>query len=413
LHRDWNIWKRSPEGIIWWTEVSKCAPQEAFRNLERGMHAYWASRRGTRRGPLVCFPQFKKKGRHDAFRLTGAIHLHSRSVTLPRVGTVRLCEDAARWVEGVRMGQVTISSATVSREVDRWFCSLAVEVERRIPEQNGRTDVIGVDLGVLGLATLSDGTRVAGPKTLGRGMRKLRRLSRAHSRKQKGSCNRAKAARRLARRYAKLVAIRRDHLHKLTTQLAKNHGRIVVNDPNIKGTLRYRGRARSLADAGVSEFRRQLAYKCQWYGSELIVSDRWFASSETCSCCGTAKVNPDQSVKERTYRCAGCGLCLDRDLNAAVNLAGWVHPEVAPSAWDTLNGCGEDPGPCAGPAVLREAATGTAPELTGSTGGPNSRLGRVASRRLVRNGMTTASNDSTDPTLRGSDSAPTAALVRP
>jgi putative transposase len=207
--------------------------------------------------------------------------------------------------------------------------------------------------------------------------------------------------------------MRRDHLHKLTTQLAKNHGRIVVNDPNIKGIPRYRGGARSLADAGLSEFRRQLAYKCHWYGSELIVADRWFARSETSSCCGAAKVKTDQSVKERTYRCADCRLSLDRDLNAAVNLAGWVHPEVAPSAWDTLNGCGEDPGPGAGPEALREAATGTAPELTGSTGGPDRDKGLAASCRLARNGMTTDSNDSTDPTLRGSDSAPTAALVRP
>ena len=170
------------------------------------------------------------------------------------------------------MREVSISSATVSRKADRWFCSLAVVAERRIPAKNGHADVIGVDLGLLALATLSDGTVVAGPKALRRSLRKLRRLSRAHSRKQRGS--RHRAARRLACHHAKVAAIRRDHLHELTTQLAQSHGQVVVEDLNVRGLLRNHRLARPLADAGLFEFRRQLAYKCQWYGSELMVAGR-------------------------------------------------------------------------------------------------------------------------------------------
>ncbi|EQD65828.1 transposase, IS605 OrfB family, partial [mine drainage metagenome] len=157
-------------------------------------------------------------------------------------------------------------------EADRWFVSLAVEVERALPAHPAAGDTIGVDLGVLSLATLSDGTVIQGPKALRRGLRQLRRLSRSHSRKTRGSHNRARAARRLARHHAKVAHLRRDHLHKLTTRLAKTHGRIVVEDLNVKGMLGNRQLARALSDSGFSEFRRQLSYKCQWYGSELVVA---------------------------------------------------------------------------------------------------------------------------------------------
>ncbi|HUY60839.1 MAG TPA: IS607 family element RNA-guided endonuclease TnpB, partial [Candidatus Dormibacteraeota bacterium] len=301
-HQEWNRWKKGPAGIPWWPAVSKCVAQEAFRDLERGMRACWESRAGKRPGPRVRCPRFKKKGRsRDSFRLTGSIHLHGRACTLPRIGTARLLEDADRWVGRIRAGSVRVTSATVSREADRWVVSLAVEAERATPAPPVARDAIGVDLGVLALATLSDGTVIPGPKALRRGLRQLRRLSRAHARKARGSRNRAKAARRLARHHATVAAVRRDHLHKLTTRLAKTHGRIVVEDLNVRGMLGTRTLARSLADAGFGEFRRQLRYKCEWYGAELVVADRWFPSSKTCSRCGTVK--PDLSLAERTYHC--------------------------------------------------------------------------------------------------------------
>lgn len=333
------------------------------------MHAFWESRTVKSAGPRTNFPRFKQKGRSkDRFRLTGAIHLHQSAVTLPRIGTIRLCEDAARWVERIASGSVRVTSASVSREADRWFVALAVEAERAIPASPGAVDTIGVDLGVLALATLSDGTVIPGPKALRRGLRKLRRLSLAHSRKVRGSRNRARATRQLGRHHARVAAIRRDHLHKLTTTLAKTHGRIVVEDLNVKGMLGNRQLSRALGDAGFGEFRRQLAYKCQWYGSELVVADRWFPSSKTCSRCGTVK--SELGLKERTYRCERCGLVLDRDLNAAINLAGRANPAVTASAGETSTACGADRKPGPRSAGGCEAGTGIVPEPTGSIGGP-------------------------------------------
>jgi putative transposase len=271
-------------------------------------------------------------------------------------------------VDRIAEGSVRVTSASISREADRWFVALAVEAERAIPVTNGARDTIGVDLGVLTLATLSDGTVIPGPKALRRGLRKLRRLSRAHSRKHRGSRNRARAARQLSRHHAKVAAIRRDHLHKLTTNLAQTHGRIVVEDLNVKGMLGNRRLARALGDSGFGEFRRQLAFKCQWYGSELVVANRWFPSSKTCSSCGTVK--SELGHKERIYRCQSCGLVLDRDLNAAINLAGWDHPAVTASATETLTARGADRKSGPRPAGGCEAGTGIAPEPTGSIGGP-------------------------------------------
>ena len=375
-HQEWNRWKKGQDGIPWWPEVSKCVAQEAFRDLARGLRAFWESRDGKRPGPRIRFPRFKQKGRsRDSFRLTGSIHLHASAVTLPRIGTVPLLEDATRWVERIGEDSVRITSATVSREADRWCVSLAVAVERAIPLSNGAGDTIGVDLGVLALATLSDGTVIQGPKALRRGLRKLRRLSRAHARTHRGSRNRAKAARQLARHHATVAHLRRDHLHQLTTRLAKTHGRIVVEDLNVQGMLGRRTLARALADAGFGEFRRQLAYKCAWYGAELVVADRWFPSSKTCSGCGA--VRAELQLAERLYRCQRCGLTLNRDLNAAINLAGWAHPAVTASAAETPTACGADRKTGPSPAGGCEAGTGIAPEPTGPTGGPQTRVACV------------------------------------
>jgi len=255
-------------------------------------------------------------------------------------------------------------------------------VERDLPAGNGHSDTVGVDLGVLRLATLSTGEVVEGPRALRAGLRKLRRLSRHHSRCQKHSRNRRKATQRLARHHARIAHLRRDHLAKLTTCLAKNHGRIVIEDLNVAGMTRsargsqdapgrnLRAKAglnRGILDAGFAEFRRQLTYKCRWYGSELVIADRFFASSRTCSRC--AAVRAKLTLRERVFHCFHCGLSLDRDLNAAINLAGWAHPAVAGSAPETENACprGGQTGLC--PARPVDAGTGNAPEPAGVTGG--------------------------------------------
>lgn len=306
----WNVYKR--EKAPWWTEVSKCAPQEAMRDLDRAFRNFWRGRKGGRR---IGFPRFRKKGTHDSFRLTGSgIHTLPRHIILPRLGRLRTKEDTEKF-------QGRILSASISREADRWYVSLTVERERPDPVAV-QGDPVGVDLGISAFAVLSDGTHLEPLKAYSESLGRLRRLSKAHSRKQKGSNNRRKSALRLARLHRRIRNHRRDFLHKVTTCLAKTKPVIVVEDLNVGGMVRNRHLSRQISDAGWSEFRRMLVYKTTWYGSRLVVAPRFFPSSKTCSICGA--VNEDLRLSDRVYRCPRCGVVLDRDLNAARNLVKFV-----------------------------------------------------------------------------------------
>ncbi len=307
----------------WMYQCSKCAPQEALRDLHRAFKNFY---RGLKKGRKVGFPRFKRKGVRDSFRLTGTIRFERRKIRLPRLGVIRIKERRRSYFSG------RILSATVRRRADRWFVSVTVEEE--IPNPTSPTGgAVGVDLGVRTLATLSDSTTFVNPRALGRRLRKLKQLSRSLSRKRKGSKNREKAQLRLAKMYLRVFNIRQDTLHKVTTYLAKNHSKIVIEDLNVSGMMRNRRLARAIADVGFYEFRKQLEYKCLWYGSELVLVSRTFPSSKMCSCCGLRK--KELSLSEREYHCEACGLRMDRDLNSALNL-------VAVSLPETEKACGED-----------------------------------------------------------------------
>jgi putative transposase len=199
--------------------------------------------------------------------------------------------------------------------------------------------VIGVDAGVRQLVTLSTAVTIPNPRALERSQRKLRKLNRQLARRMPGSKRRKQTGRRLARVHARAANLRRDALHKLTTSLASEQGIIVVEHLNVAGMMRNRRLARALADTGLAELRRHLAYKTIWYGSQLIVADRFYPSSKTCSACGWVKTK--LSLAERTFTCDACGLVLDRDLNAARNLARLAQ-YVAQGGWETQNARGAD-----------------------------------------------------------------------
>ncbi len=258
--------------------------------------------------------------------MTGAIRFHERAIQLPRIGKVRIKEKRKSYYYG------RILSATVRRRANRWFVSVTVE-ENILNPQPVRGAPVGVDLGVKTLATVSDGTTFANPRAMGRRLRKLRQRSKSLSRKQRGSKNREKAKLRLAKMYLKIFNIRQDTLHKVTTYLAKSHSKVAIEDLLVSGMLKNRRIARAIADMGFYEFRRQLEYKCRWYGSELVVVSRTFPLSKMCSRCGYRK--KELSLSEREYHCEQCGFEIDRDLNAALNL-------VAVSLPETQNACGEE-----------------------------------------------------------------------
>ncbi|MGD9394816.1 MAG: RNA-guided endonuclease TnpB family protein [Candidatus Thorarchaeota archaeon] len=307
----------------WMYETSKCAPQEALRDLHRAFQNFY---RGFKSGKRVGFPRFKRRGVRDSFRLTGTIRFEGQKIQLPRIGKVKIKEKRKSYFSG------RILSATVRRGANRWFVSVTVEEDLADPSPI-KGPAVGVDLGIKTLATLSDGTTFANPRALGRRLRKLKQLSKSLSRKKKGSKNRKKAKLRLAKMYLRIFNIRQDTLHKLTTHLAKSHSKVVIEDLCVSGMMKNRRLARVIADVGFFKFRRHLEYKCQWYGSELVVASRTFPSSKMCSRCGHRKM--ELSLSEREYHCEECGLVIDRDFNAALNL-------VAVSLPETENACGEE-----------------------------------------------------------------------
>jgi putative transposase len=245
------------------------------------------------------------------------------TVTLPRLGTVATHEPTRKLARRLGDGTARILSATVSRAAQRWYVSFQVEVLRDKPAQRCRPgSAIGVDLGVRTLLTGVDDRGqlvvVPGPKALRWSLRRLRRAGRAHARKTKGSANRRRAAARLGRVHAQVAHRRADALHKATTQLARHYQTIVAEDLNVTGMLANSRLARAVADQGFGAARRMLGYKTTWNGGRLILADRWYPSSKTCSGCGWRK--PSLTLAERTFRCPACGLVADRDVNAATNL---------------------------------------------------------------------------------------------
>lgn len=217
-----------------------------------------------------------------------------------------------------------VLSATVTRRADRWFVSLAVEREREIvlPEASVKpSQVVGVDLGLVNAAVIHDGvsTRVIEPgQALRKNLKRLRRLDRQLARKQRGSANRERARLRRARLLYRVSCQRQEMLHQLSSELARTKRVIVLEDLHVRAMQRNKHLALSVSDAGMGELRRQLAYKSEWYGSTLVIADRFFPSSKLCSGCGTIK--DTLGLNERVYDCDVCGLSLDRDENAAINL---------------------------------------------------------------------------------------------
>jgi putative transposase len=306
-------------------EVSKCAPQEALRDLDKAFAHFFRRVKEKQAGKKVKvgFPCFKsRKTGLGGFRLTGAIRVHEKSIQLPRLGLLRLKERG--YLPG---GAVHILSATVSEKAGRWFVSLQVEMDIPDPVDVDEKPAAGVDLGINCMAQVSDGTYFENPRALKRALTRLKRIQRVVSRRQKGSANRQKAARQLAKVHFRVANIRKDALHQATTFLTtlapparagETKSAIVLENLNVSGMLKNHHLAQAIADVGMYEFRRQLQYKGNWYGCEVLLADRFYPSTRRCSRCGQLK--PAMELSEREYRCEHCGLALHRDLNAALNL---------------------------------------------------------------------------------------------
>lgn len=337
LVRWWNANKDAlavnADGTPWWAENSKEAANTGLRSLASALSNWVKSRRGARKGHRVGFPRFKAKDRATPrFAYTtgsfGLIEGDPKALRLPKVGRVHCMENVAARVGGARVLRMT-----VSRRAGRWYAALTVEREDKPVTQVPKGGAVGVDLGVKTLATLSDGTVINNPRCLAASERRLKRAQKALSRKTVGSNRRAKARAKVARLHARVAYQRSDAIHKATTMIAQTYLHISVEDLNAAGMVKNHHLAKAVSDAAFGEFRRQLEYKTARTGAVLHVIDRWYPSSKTCSGCGRVKAK--LSLAERVYRCNGCGLVMDRDLNAAVNIL------VAGSAPETINAHGE------------------------------------------------------------------------
>ncbi len=303
LHKELNALK--PTDFPWMYGVSKCAMQEALRDLQRAFVNFFEGR--------AKFPTFKSK--HDSirsFRLTGTIKVEDGRVQLPRLGWLRLKE------RGYIPTDAHILSATISEQAGRWFVSILVKEE--IAEQELVNDTLGIDLGIKVLATCSDGTVYENPKALAKHEEHLKRLQKKLSRQQKTSKRRKATKTKIARVWAKIKNIRKDGIQKATTDIVKTKRCQVValEDLNTSGMTKNHCLAKSVLDASMRQFRTTLEYKQAWAGGEIVLVDRWFPSSKTCSDCGVVK--DSLKLSERVFICEDCGSMMDRDLNAAINL---------------------------------------------------------------------------------------------
>ncbi|MFX0182656.1 MAG: RNA-guided endonuclease InsQ/TnpB family protein [Candidatus Hodarchaeota archaeon] len=365
-HKELNRLK--PTEFPWMYEVSKCIPQEALRDLDRAYQNFFTNLQQKKRKQTtryVGLPKFKKKGKaKDSFRLTGVIRLSPevKQVQLPRLGKLRLKEKPNL------PSSARILSTTVSRTADRWYVALTVKEEQSDPVRNKRP-LVALDKGLSVFEELSSGIPIPTPKFLLRQARKQCRLAKAHSRKQNGSKNKRKSALRLARFYRRITNQQHNFLHQTSIYLAKNHSVIVIEDLHVKGLMQNKQLSKCWADLSHGMFQRLLTYKAPFYGSTVIAIERWFPSSKLCSNC--LYYYRDLTLADRVFRCPLCGLALDRDQNAAYNVANYyaiyqpLINSVAESSAETLNACGEVVRPVDQQARVHESGR-TAPTPVGN-----------------------------------------------
>lgn len=286
----------------WMSQLSSKVYQYAFMALGEAYHSFFTRKFG--------YPNFKKKGRHDSFTIdnSGApIKIGGLRHKLPFIGWVRTHE---------ALPECTTKKVTISKQAGHWYLSFHFRLPNSPPTPKQR-DRIGCDLGISALMTCSDGTVFENPKPLRKAAKKLAQMQRHLSRKVKGSSNWHKCLTKVQRLHQRVANIRRETIHKLTTWLARTTQTIVIEDLCVSGMLKNHRLAAAIADISPYEIRRQLEYKCDWFGSELVIADRFFPSSQICSDCGHRQKMP---LSQRTFNCQNCRSVKCRDWNASLNL---------------------------------------------------------------------------------------------
>jgi len=311
--------------FTWMQETGKCCSQYAIHHVEHAFKKMWKEKGG--------YPKFKKKGQKDSFvaieKYNDFKQINNR-IWIPRLGWVKCCENLR--FDG------KVNNVVVKRIADMWFAVINIELNEmpiEVSTVSENQTTVGIDMGIKSMMVLSDGTIYENPKALKTNLKSLKRLQRGLSRKQKGSINRKKQQTKVARKHYRISCIRKNAIHQATTVIVKKYDKIVIETLKPENMVKNHKLAQALSDVSFGEISRQLAYKSKWMGKELVKAEQWFASTKTCSCCGHKK----ESIKlsKRIYKCDNCGLEIDRDLNAAKNLAKYSPT----SKFEGSEACGE------------------------------------------------------------------------
>jgi putative transposase len=289
-------------------EVSNVPLQQALRQQQVAFNNFFAKR--------AKYPRFKnkKKSRKAATFTNFAFTFRDGALKLAKMREPLVI----RWHRPLPDGAVP-STVTVSCDsAGRWFVSILVEETITPPTSTGAA--VGIDAGLDHLVTLSTGEKISNPRHERADRRKLAKTQRALSRKAKGSNNRARARKAVARIHVQIADRRRDHLHKLSSRLVRENQALAIEDLTVRNMLKNHSLARAICDASWTELRSMLEYKCQWYGRELLLVDRWFPSSKLCSTPGCSRINDTLPLNVRSWACPNCGTTHDRDINAARNI---------------------------------------------------------------------------------------------
>ena len=304
LKKEWN--KVKPD---WVYESPKDANQQPFNYLQKAFKSFFKKK--------SKYPKFKKKGNKDSFYLSNdKFKILDNHVQIPKIGKVKLTEELR--FKG------KILSGTVSRKADKWFIAINMEIEQH-EVINTNEKIIGIDLGCKTFITTSEHEFISAPKPLHKNLKRLKRLNRTFSKKQKGSNNREKVKLKLSRLHYKISCIRNDFLHKTTSSLVSKAKILVIEDLNVRGMTKFGHLAKSVLDSGFYEFKRQLIYKSERNNVGLVLADRWYPSSQICSKCGNRQ---KLKLSDRTFICEKCINNIDRDLNASINLSTVGHTGI-------------------------------------------------------------------------------------
>ena len=292
----------------WLKEVDSLALANAQMNLDKAYKNFF-------RDKSVGFPKFKsKKNNHKLYTTNnqnGTVFIENNRIKIPKLKSMIKIKQHREFVG-------LIKSCTISQNPSgKYFISILVDTENiQLPKLDTK---VGIDLGIKEFAITSDGEMFSNPKWLKKSEKRLRKLQKDLSRKQKGSNNRRKDRLKVAKLHEKISNQRKDYLHKISHYIISENQVIVIEDLKVSNMIKNHKLAKSIADVSWSEFRRQLEYKSEWYGRELIIAPSNYASSQLCSNCGN-KSSQTKDLSCRTYICPVCGMEMDRDINASKNL---------------------------------------------------------------------------------------------